>query len=170
MTYNIILEGCDGVGKTSIFEELIHKGLFGKKMLGLQHKHRMPPKSYKEGKELNEDLLRISNFSDGLVFDRHILSERVYAPILRGYFATYTHELEKQLKPYNYLFLITADLMIVKSRFDGKGITEDQIQEILIEYKYQFQECYYPHKFIIDTTYITPFQALKEIERLIKEI
>ncbi len=51
--YNIILEGCDGVGKSSIYEELMHRGLFGERMIGIQHKNKMPPKSYEEGKTLN---------------------------------------------------------------------------------------------------------------------
>lgn len=160
--YNIVLEGCDGVGKSSIFEELMHRGLFGKRMLGIRHP--MPPKTYEEGKKLNYELLRESNQCSGLVFDRHILSERVYAPIMRDYYPMYIGDLEKQLKPYNVLFLITADLEIVKKRFDGEGITLEQIPRILKDYKYYFEGCYYPKKYIIDTSNITPYQALQKIE------
>ena len=166
--YNIILEGCDGVGKSSIFEELMHNGLFGDRMIGIQYKYRMPPKSYEDGKELNEELLRQSNKFEGLVFDRHILSERVYAPILRNYIAIYTHELEKQLKPHNYLFLITAELKTVENRFDGKDISLNLISRVLDGYQFHFYRCKYPNKYIIDTTNITPFQALEKIEELIK--
>lgn len=160
--YNIILEGCDGVGKSSIFEELMHRGLFGKRMLGI--KHPMPPKTFEEAKELNDELLRESNQFTGLVFDRHILSERVYAPIMRGYYPNYITNLEKQLKPHNILFLIIADLEVVEKRFDGKGITLELIPKILRYYRTYFHLCSYPRRFIINTTNITPYQALQRIE------
>ena len=166
--YNIILEGCDCVGKTSIFDEIMHRGLLGKKMIGIQCKNRMPPKSYEDGKKLNEELLHLSNKLDGIVFDRHILSEKVYAPILRNYFPNYINELEKQLKEHNFLFLITADIDVIRERFDGKEITSELIPNVVNMYKYHFHKCYYPHKFIINTTNITPFQALKKIEEAIK--
>lgn len=160
--FNVILEGCDGVGKSSIFEELMHRGLFGERMMGIRHP--MPPKNYEVGKKLNEELLRESNKFSGLVFDRHILSERVYAPIMRDYYPLYIGDLEKKLKPHNILFLITADLEIVEKRFDGKGITLELIPRILEDYKYYFDGCYYPKKFIIDTSNITPYQALQKVE------
>lgn len=165
--YNIVLEGCDGVGKTSIFEELMHRGLFGERMIGIRHP--MPPKTYEEGKKLNEELLRESNKFSGLVFDRHILSERVYAPIMRNYLPLYINELENQLKSYNVLFLITADLEVVEKRFDGKGITLDLISGILKVYKYCYEICQYPKKFIIDTSNITPYQALQQIEKCLEQ-
>jgi len=167
--YNIILEGCDGVGKTSIFEELMHRGLFGKKMIGIQHQNKMPPKSYLQGEILNKIFLRESNEFTGIVFDRHILSERVYAPIFRNYIPTYIGDLEKQLKPHNYLFLITADFKIVEKRFDGLVIPIDSLSKVINAYQFYFYKCYYPNKFIIDTTNITPFQALKKIEKIIKK-
>ena len=166
--YNIILEGCDCVGKSSIFDKIMHRGLLGEKMIGFQCKNRMPPKSYEDGKQLNEEILHLSNKFDGIVFDRHILSEKVYAPILRNYYPDYISKLEKQLKPHNYLFLITADLEVVRNRFDGKEITLELIPRILKDYKRNFHNCYYPNKIIIDTTNITSFQALEKIEETIK--
>ncbi len=110
----------------------------------------------------------------GLVFDRHILSERVYGYIIRGYIdpidSNYMDELEEALYPYNILFLITAELETVQKRFDGEGIPFKKLLDTLTQYKIEFEACYYPNKFIIDTTNITPYQALKEIERLIKEM
>jgi len=165
---NIILEGCDCVGKSSIYDEIMKNGVFGKRMIGIKFTNRMPPKSYKDGKELNEEILDISNSFDGILFDRHILSEKVYAPILRNYIPDYIDNLEKKLNPNNYLFLITAKANTIKRRFDGKEITFDMIPKIVNGYIHHFDKCYYPNKFIIDTTNITPFQALEKIEQLIK--
>ena len=117
MEYNIILEGCNCVGKTSIFEELMHRGLLGERMIGIQHKDKMPPKTYEEGKELNEMLLKESNENKGIVFDRHIFSERVYAPILRKYIPVYIDYLERKLKKHNILFLIRSTIVSAKLGF-----------------------------------------------------
>lgn len=168
MKFNIILEGCDCVGKTSIFEEIMHRGLFGERMIGIQHTNKMPPESYEDGKKLNEELLSESNNFDGIVFDRHILSERIYGWIIRNYlnpvYPNYIDDLEKQLKSHNVLFLITAKLDTVKKRFDGQGIPFDKIPAILHGYIFHFERCFYPYKFIIDTTKISPYHALKQIE------
>lgn len=145
----------------------MHRGLFGKRMIGVRHP--MPPKSYKAGEKLNKSLLIQSNSMAGLVFDRHILSERVYAPIMRNYIPGYIAELEKQLKPHNILFLITADLEIVKKRFDGKGITLELISTVLKSYEVYYELCYYPEKYIIDTSHITPFRALEKIENCLSD-
>jgi len=171
MDYNIILEGCNCTGKSSIYEEIIHNGLLGEAMIGIQHKNRMPPKTYKEGKELNEMLLQESNDNKGIIFDRHILSEQIYAPLLRGYMPDYIGSLETRLKKHNILFLITADHKTVKKRYNNKhNIPIETILRILGAYDFHFLICNYPIKFIVDTSDITPYQALEMIEQLLKTL
>lgn len=171
MDYNIILEGCNCTGKSSIFEEIMHNGLLGERMIGIQHKNKMPPKTYEEGKELNEMLLRESNENKGIVFDRHIFSERVYAPILRGYLPDYIGIFEKRLKKHNILFLITSDFKTIKKRYNKKhDIPIEVISRILDAYNFHFYLCFYPYRFIIDTTDITPYQGLEMIEQLLKSL
>jgi len=169
MDYNIILEGCNCTGKTSIFDEILHNGLLGERMIGIQHKNRMPPKTYEDGKKLNEMLLKESNENKGLLFDRHILSEQVYAPLLRGYMPDYIGSLETEIKKHNLLFLITASRNTVKKRYNNKhNIPIETILKILGAYDFHFFICNYPIRFIIDTSDITSYQAFKLIERILE--
>ena len=55
-------------------------------------------------------------------------------------------------------------------RFDGKGITLELIPKILSDYRAHFELCYYPRKYVIDTSNITPYQALQKIEEYLSEV
>ncbi len=162
--YNIILEGCDCVGKTSIFEEFIHNSDLVD--IGM---HVPAPKDYENGKATNLTLLKMANENHGLIFDRFMLGERVYAPMYRGYFPDYIDDYEKQLKDHNILFLIHAEPETVKERFDGKDIKKSDIGKILDLFRNAYERSKYPHKFMIDTTHRSPELCMRYMIKLLEQ-
>lgn len=171
MQFNILLEGCDCVGKTSIYEEIMHRGILGESMIGIKY-FAVPPKNKTESEKIHNKILKISNKFHGLVFDRHMLSEKIYAPILRKYKTNYIDYLESQLSTHNILFLITTDFFTIRKRFEKeKLIPINLIPLILGTYLREFYlSKHYFHKFVINTTKMTPYQALQAIEMKILDI
>ena len=143
---NIILEGCDKTGKTSIAKKLIEL------CPTLKYLHFTAPKNYGDGQKQYIKLIKKLNNEHGLVCDRSWLGEGVYAPLMRGYTPDYLRNLEKSILNHNYLFLIIADENKVLKRFDGKFIIPAQINYVLSEFKKEFDNCNVQKKFVIDTT------------------
>ena len=161
--YNLILEGCDGVGKSTLFRRLLDNGDF---MIGL---HTGPPKSKESYKNQLVKEINALNHSVGIVYDRFSLSECVYAPMLRGYYPEYMRELEKTIKPHNILVLLTAPSGVIEERYDGLVLKKNQIAECLDRYHLEFQKCNFEHKFIINAgildaneVYVHLFKELKK--------
>lgn len=71
----IVLEGCDGTGKTTLAEEL--------KKLGFSYRHEGPPKTKDLFTYYTNQLLSVAPGRD-VVFDRLHLGELVYGPVMRG--------------------------------------------------------------------------------------
>lgn len=159
---NVIIEGCDGVGKTTLIEELLLTGYFD---LAIK---TPPPKTLKEGKKRYRNINQILNKFDGLLFDRCMLSEKVYAPILRNYYPHYATKLEKQLENHVYLFLITTTPEIVEQRYDGKVITPKQISLVLKTYIDEYHLSQFPNKFILDSSIKTPKELCDNIIYILK--
>jgi len=143
---NYIIEGCDCTGKTTLFNYMLKNGY------ALVGTHCNPPKTKEKARKEYEGYFNVLNNGNDYVFDRLALGECVYAPMMRGYYPEYMRELEKTLKPHTILILLTANLETVKQRFDGKFLTEDQLQECLQRYDNEFEFCNYPRKIRIDTT------------------
>lgn len=150
---NLILDGCDCVGKSSIAEELLLTGRFEFII------KRRNPKNMREGRKEYINDVNILNTRDRLIFDRGMLGECVYAPIKRGYYPEYMRELESKLSDNTHLFLIYADLEIVKKRFDHEFIREDQLEKVIDMYFNEFEACNYKKKYGISTTKRTPKEA-----------
>lgn len=161
MSYNIILEGCDCVGKSSIAEELM-------KMNKNFKLHKCSQPRDHDSAKLEYLKILVKLYEETLViYDRAMLGERVYAPVFRSYVPRYMSSLEK-LVPHNcYLFLITADTKEVYRRFDGKFIRKEQITTIKNRFKRHLNASSYPNKYIIDTTNISPYSAAVTISNII---
>ena len=161
--FNIILEGCDATGKTTIYEMLLKAGYC---QLGM---HYDPPKSMMDGKRQYQSGVRILNRTKGIIFDRFMLGECVYAPMIRGYKPNYMRKLEKELADHNILVMLTADLDTIKQRFDGEFLTEGQLEECLNKYDEEFEACNWTNKIRIDTTDNRPHEVVDIILKFIKK-
>lgn len=158
MAYNVILEGCDCVGKTSI-AKLFHKDGFGTIKCSAPYDKFDAIQQYAQ-------ITRSLHNSKNNVLDRFMLGECVYGPVMRGYDTSgVIHELEKHLPEDTLLVLVTADADEVKRRFDGEYITIDQIPEILDRFKEEWKDSQVPHKMVVDTTWISPETAYEHIKK-----
>lgn len=72
----IILEGCDGSGKTTLAKHLVEK-------YGLEYRHEGPPPPDVHPLQYYGAILDAAR-GKNVVFDRFALGERVYGPVLRG--------------------------------------------------------------------------------------
>lgn len=162
MKYNVILEGCDCVGKTSVAD------LF-RRLQRAEVVHMGPPESKESAKAAYEELVIKLNARTSLVMDRGPLGECVYGPIKRGYYPEYMRDLEKQVKPHTFLVLLSASEETVKKRFDGKHITEAEIPVVLESFWKEFNASNYARKFFVYTDNHYPLETYMEIVRLINQ-
>ncbi len=154
---NILLEGTDCVGKSSIVKELTQFYELTRTY------HFQNPKDKEDGKRQYEEAVKLMNSNSGLIFDRAFLGEAVYAPVFRNYYPEYLRNLEEKIQPHNYLFVITAREEKIKERFDGKFINLKQIPIISNAFLEEFNLCKMKNKFIIDTSDISAEEAAKKI-------
>lgn len=152
---NIIIEGCDCVGKTSLIAEF----------LKLQPNYRVvkcsAPKDKEAAREEYTRIVKEIQLQNNIIFDRALLGEKVYAPVFRGYYPEYMDELEEQCNNA-LVVLLTANPKIALQRFDGKFIDADQIPNIMLSFFEEFHESKYPKKMILDSSYLKP-NVLAEI-------
>ena len=159
---NIVLEGCDCVGKTSIADLFVRQGYERVKMSAPQSKWH----AISQLAQLAERLER----EDNLVVDRAWLGECVYGQIMRGYdTSALIHEYENHLPKNTLLVLVYATPETVMERFDGEFITEKQIPEVLEWFSTAYEHSNAPNKFAVDTTIIKPTAAWQLISRYVEE-
>jgi hypothetical protein len=161
--YNVILEGCDKVGKSTIADILCRRGKVDFAV------HFNAPKDIHAGMREYYSTLNFLNRNNKICYDRWALGEKVYGPMIRNYYPNYMNDLESKILPHNFLFLITAELNIVLERFDDVGLERSQIREVLERFQLEFNECQYPNKFIIDTTKATPDESVDLILQIIND-
>lgn len=157
---NILIEGCDCVGKTSLLNEFLDyqdqyrssKDVFTTKHFEAPDKKLSQEQQKEVMKKLYETEIKHLNSTDNNIYDRFMLGEAVYAPIFRNYYPEYIRSFEKQLSDNNVLVLLTASPVVVKQRFDGKFIKEEQIEKILKDYEIEFLASSMKRKIKIDTT------------------
>lgn len=159
VNYNIILEGCDCVGKTTIANTLMQMRDFQKIKVSA-------PKDFEDGRQQYEALVACMNSERSLIFDRSMFGERVYGPIYRGYYPHYLDRLEPSIEPHNFLFLVKADAPEVIERFDGKFIKASDIGRILSSFEWEFGRCGWRSRFIVDTTKDTQLETAHKIIKI----
>jgi thymidylate kinase len=150
--------GSDGSGKTTIAEGL-------SKILSYPVEHHGPVLSYEEG--YNEYFNCIKNTDYSVIKDRFHEGEKIYAPLYRGYEASYFPELEKALlEKFNVLLvLLQPPLQTVLDRIAVRG--EDFVKPEHIEYCYDkiteiFNDSTLP-KMIVDTSRHTTEENISKI-------
>ena len=161
--FNIILEGCDCVGKSSIAFKLI-KTIPSLRLIKID-----APKNKKEARKQYTHLISQLNSERGIICDRSFFGERVYAPLMRGYYPNYMDFLEAKLKDHNFLFVITAEDAVIKERFDGDFIKLDQIHGIKMSFINELLKSKVKNKFVLDTSYISSLEAMHQVLDIVKD-
>lgn len=155
--YNILLEGCDSTGKSSIAAEIL------KIRPGFKYVHEGPPKNKDEARKHYESTVEQLNSSTGWLYDRAILGEAVYAPIFRGYYPEYMRDLEAKLGPETHLVLVYAKPETVLARFDGKFIKPEQIPVIIAAYNAEWSLSKYKSKLRLCSDKACPASLAKTV-------
>lgn len=120
----LILEGCDGVGKTTLANLLIHKGYES------LHFNYDPNLSIKEkySRILSKD------YGANVVLDRSFVSEMVYGPLRRGYSRLSDQDFSELLQMLNKrngrIILLDADPQTIFNRIQSRGDAEDKGMDI----------------------------------------
>jgi len=159
---NILIEGCDCVGKSTVITELL-------KLDDFTVEHNAAGKSKLETKQLYEQKTINLQHTNNHIMDRLFLSECVYGQLYRNYYPNYIRQLELKL-PNVVLILITADTNVIIDRFDNKNIDIKDIDDIKIKFLEEFNRSNYRYKFVIDSSVLSPKQIANIIYNLIKEI
>ena len=120
----VILEGCDGVGKTTLANLLIYRGY---KSL---HFNYDPSLSIKEKyqKILSKD------YGENIVLDRSFISEMVYGPLKGGYSRLSDHDFSELLQLLNKrggrVVLLDAASEVIQHRLQKRNDASDKNMDI----------------------------------------
>lgn len=116
----IILEGCDGVGKTTLANLLLHRGY---KSLHFDYD---PTLSIKE----KYQIILSKDYRDNIVLDRSFISEMVYGPLKRGYSRLSDQDFSELLQMVNKqggrVVLLDAAPEIIYNRIRKRGNVNDK--------------------------------------------
>lgn len=159
---NIVLEGCDGAGKTTLAKVL-------EEQHEMFYRHVSNPVDYEDGKQQNLDFVNKMNKNTRLLYDRGLLGEAIYGPIFRGYTPDYIREFESRLEPHNWLVLVDCDVKTLNDRYDGEFIERKNIPQILKDYRKQFNLSKFPNKIIVNSSDSTPEEMALFIAHVIGE-
>jgi len=158
----IILMGSDGAGKSTIAEGL-------SEILGYPVEHHGPVKSHEEGFNEYFNCVKETNYS--VIKDRFYEGERIFAPLYRGYEASYFPYLEQELiEKFNViLVLVYAPFPVIEKRLEERG--EDFVRPEHFRYCFDkvveiFNDSILP-KMIIDTSLDT---AEENIMKIVKRV
>ncbi len=120
----IILEGCDGVGKTTLANLLLHRGY---KSLHFDYD---PTLSIKE----KYQRILSKDYGDNIVLDRSFISEMVYGPLKRGYSRLSDQDFLELLQMLNKrggrVILLDASPESIYERIQKRGDADDKNMDL----------------------------------------
>lgn len=162
---NILIEGCDCTGKTTLANLLKTRDNYQLLKSNAPPANLTSTQQYEHLREEYRRGIELLNTSDNICFDRFLLGEAIYAPLKRGYYPDYIRQFEETISDNTALVLLYADTDTVKSRFDGQFITEDEIPYVLYRFNKEFNLSRIRNKVKIDTGVFNE----EEVYRLVKE-
>jgi uracil-DNA glycosylase family 4 len=121
MSLIISVTGQDGVGKTTIVNELI-------KMYNAKTEHFCQPKDMEDAKQQYYKFLNNVEDNQTYVLDRYYEGEMIYAPLYRNYKMDYLFDLERDvIQKHNHIFIrVTAGIETILERIKIRG--EDYVK------------------------------------------
>lgn len=153
----VILEGCDGTGKTTLAKILAEK--YG---LDICHCTQHDAADY--------DFYRQTLRKENVVWDRHTLGELIYPEIFGRAPRIGTEDARLLMHSAKLgdvkIFVLTADIDIIHKRLLNRGNEDERILNSIAHIDHAF--CFYARQFsvpIIDTTRMT----LNEIFNLVED-
>lgn len=151
----LIIEGCDGTGKTTLVNQL--KKHYNIDSLRLTYND---PKDY----NFYSRLLEKTN----CIFDRHFLSEIVYANIFNRRCELTANEISELLIKMKKLnikcFILTTDILEIQNRLNERGTEEIEVLNNIINIQSHFIQLADMFNIeIIDTTKITVPEIIERI-------
>lgn len=152
--FNLIFEGPDNAGKSTVINRLMYLSEFAEFEL-IKCSAR---KSFEEEKAFAEKFCPQLFSSKACIFDRFdAISAMVYGPMLRGYYPTYCKRLLETISSASDVvtFFFTADEQTLVRRFDGEYISINNIPEMRKRYLDVYYDVPLKNKFLIDTTHQT---------------
>lgn len=158
---NLIIEGSDGAGKTTVIEYL-QMLLEYPVVKGSDFSHATQGNGY-----LFNKFMKLTEL-ENTIFDRSHLSNRVYAQLYKDYSILTPEQVriaEEKLKPKSMLFYLHADLDEVIKRVSNRGddyVKLDMISSIRDKYEEVLSESTFD-TVRIDTTNKEPLDVAKEI-------
>jgi len=164
-----IIEGCDCTGKSSLISSLL-KIFEENKVYSPVVKFSAPVDACQYERVAKDWVRMCENMVEPVIFDRFIFSEGVYGPLYRKTFPMYLRDLELEIPRSVILVLVEAKLEIIKKRFDGEFIDEEDIEEILKRYRMQFTASNIKNKILVNTSDLTPDQAARDLLMKVRKL
>ena len=155
---NILIDGCDRLGKSSLIEglqqELGYFMVVHYEKPKLLKAYKMSPYRYQEASFNN--MFQMLSFHGRFILDRTHLGEMVYAPMYRGYSGDYVIEMEKYhtLAGSDFadesllVLLTTSDFSFIKD--DGMSFDFSKKEEEQESFKRAFNMSTIKNKLIVD--------------------
>lgn len=127
---NIILEGPDGVGKTTVARLL-------EEATGFKYLHMPSPKNISHAQFLTEGNIDFLSKTTGYIVDRSFISDIIYSPMYRDHVPTYVEEKLKGYRAWdkNPIMFLEASAETLHDRFDGEYISPEDIPRLITGYK-----------------------------------
>jgi len=152
MNLNLIVEGPDRVGKSTLIKNLkkYYNGIsfytLHYEHISLDSKEKQHEYDYRQYRRMFELMETTSYAKDaGIICDRSHLGEAVYGPIYRNSTNEYIYNLESEYlnKPFwrnTFLILLTTSPSVLVSRDDGNSISakEEMIQKEIENFEKAF--------------------------------
>jgi len=163
----IIIEGCDGTGKTTIANQLAR--IYHPRFRII---HVGPPKGKNNVTKYHDAINHYNSLTNekNVIFDRFMIGECIYGPLKRGYYPYWIRKLEEKIRFNTILIILNASEELVKKRYDGDFITEDEIFFVLNGYRNEFTLSTIEHKMLIDVEKPGSIEFMfLEIKRLLKD-
>ena len=169
-TINLVIEGCDCVGKTTLINSIVKNSDRSFKVFHFQK----PPESMAtfQVMEFQKHMFFVhSNYlihDTDIIFDRYHIGELIYGKLYREYDVDYIAELEKLIKEHCILICMSCNREQIEKRFDNKGMPRydlEKVNNLFIKYCKESKL----RKIFIDTSNNTPQQTLEELKLKLQE-
>lgn len=157
MNFNLIIEGCDGTGKTSTIGALMK--VFDWETV-LKHK---VSENQKEQERINCSTVDFANSQTGVIFDRFIWSDAIYPKVMGRYKTKYIKDIERSLDRHNIVIILKASDKRLLERFDNGYLPKDKLIEVNEEYIKLYENLDVEHKLLIDTSERNSYQIAQII-------
>ncbi len=167
---NLIFEGCDCTGKTSIINSIVKNSDKSFKVFHFQRPPEHMAKS--QVREFQKQMFFVhSNYlihDTDIIFDRYHIGELIYGKLYREYDIDYIEELEKLIKEHCILICISASREVIEKRFDNKGMPRYDLEKVNNLFIKHCKESKL-RKIFIDTSDNTVQQSLEELKLKLQE-